>query len=211
MTGLPFDPGREWLVSRLIALGEPPPEAAPVRDNLDFHDDFAVGAAAPAAVLVGLIRREEGLSVLLTRRADSLRRHTGQIAFPGGRCDPGETPLQTAVREANEEIGLEPDCVDSLGFADPHHTRTGFWVTPAVALVEAKARFAPSPQEVAEIFEVPFAYLMNPANHQQRTAMLNGKERRFYAIEYGERLIWGVTASIIVALHQRLSAGGADV
>ena len=211
MSSLPARPDRDWLVSRLIPLSAPPPEAAPVEGDIDFHDDYAVGAAAPAAVLIGLVGRPEGLSVLLTRRADSLRSHTGQIALPGGRCDPGETPQQTAVREAYEEIGLNPACVDTLGFCDPHHTRTGFWVTPLVALVEAKAQLAPSPQEVAEIFEVPFGFVMDPANHQQRTGVLRGLERRFYAIEYGERLIWGVTASILVTLYERLMAKASDV
>ena len=211
MTALPSNPDRDWLARRLIPLAAPPPEAAPVEGDLDFHDDYAVGAAAPAAVLIGLVDKPEGLSVLLTRRADSLRRHTGQIALPGGRCDPGETPLQTAVREAYEEIGLEPISVDALGFADAHHTRTGFWVTPVVALVEAAAQLTPNPDEVAEIFEVPFAFVMDPANYQQRTATLNGLQRRFYAIEYGERLIWGVTASILVTLYERLMAKASDV
>ena len=195
---------RAWLESRLIPLDQPPPEARATPDSLDFNDALAEGAAAPAAVLIGLIERPEGLSVLLTRRADSLRRHTGQVALPGGRCDEGETALQTALREAFEEIGLDPAHVDPIGYSDPHHTRTGFWVTPLVARVEPQAVLTANPEEVAEIFETPFAFLMNPANHELREAVLRGQTRQFYAMEYGERLIWGVTANILKTLHDRL-------
>jgi 8-oxo-dGTP pyrophosphatase MutT (NUDIX family) len=201
MTGA--DPERGWLAERLILLDQPPPEAAPTRED-EIYDDFARGAAAPAAVLIGLVPRPDGLSVLLTRRADSLRRHTGQIALPGGRCDAGEGPLQTALREAWEEIGLDPASVDPLGYADPFHTRTGFWVTPVVALVSPQAALAANPQEVAEIFETPFRFLMNPVNHQHRSAILGGTMRRFYAMEHDGRLIWGVTAGMLHALYLRL-------
>lgn len=197
------DPDRDEITRRLIPLDQPPPEARPAADE-DIQDDFAEGAAAPAAVLIGLVQRPEGLSVLLTRRADSLKRHKGQIALPGGRCDEGEGPAWTAIREAHEEIGLDPAFVDPLGFSDPFHTRTGFWVTPLVALVSPQASLTPSPDEVAEIFETPFSFLMNPGNHQQRTGMLAGEERRFYAIEYDGRLIWGITAGVLQRLYVRL-------
>jgi 8-oxo-dGTP pyrophosphatase MutT (NUDIX family) len=202
------NPGREWLAARLLPLDSPPPEARRTRED-DIQDDFAEGAAAPAAVLVGLVDRPGGLSVLLTRRADSLKRHTGQIALPGGRCEAGEGPAQTAVREAHEEIGLDPGLVDPLGFSDPFHTRTGFWVTPMVALVSPQAVLTPSPDEVAEIFETPFAFLMDPANHEQRSAVLAGEARRFYAMDYQGRVIWGVTAGILKALYDRLYGGDA--
>jgi len=196
-------PSRDWLARRLIPLGAPPPEAAPALEQ-DIQDEFADGAAAPAAVLIGLVGRPGGLSVLLTRRADSLRRHTGQIALPGGRCDEGEGPALTAIREAQEEIGLDPVHIDAVGFSDPFHTRTGFWVTPLVALVSPEVELTPSPDEVAEIFETPFAFLMDPANHELRTGVLRGQTRQFYAMDHEGRVIWGVTAGIIRALYLRL-------
>ncbi len=198
-----MNPTRKWLAQRLIPLGAPPPEARPTRGD-EVQDDFAEGAAAPAAVLIGLVERPAGLSVLLTRRADSLKRHTGQIALPGGRCDAGEGPAQTALREAHEEIGLDPELVDPVGFSDPYHTRTGFWVTPLVARVSPAAVLTPAPDEVAEIFETPFAFLMDPANHQRRSAVLAGERRQFYAMDHDGRLIWGVTAAILKALYDRL-------
>jgi 8-oxo-dGTP pyrophosphatase MutT (NUDIX family) len=201
------EPARDWIARRLIALESPPPQAWPIRGDLDFHDDWALGAVAPAAVLIGLVDRPDGLSVLLTKRSETLARHTGQIALPGGRCDEGETPVQTAIREAHEEVGLDPAHIDPLGFSDPHHTRTGFWITPVVALISAEAVLTPSPFEVAEIFETPFQFLMDPANHQQRSAMLGGEMRQFYAMDHDGRLIWGVTAGIIRALYDRLYGG----
>lgn len=197
------DPDRAFLARRLIPLDRPPPEAEPTRED-EIYDDFAVGAAAPAAVLIGLVPRPQGLMVLLTRRADSLRRHTGQIALPGGRCDPGEGALPTALREAWEEIGLDRRWIDPLGFSDPFHTRTGFWVTPVVAMVSSEAAFTANPAEVAEIFETPFHFLMDPVNHQHRSAILGGTMRRFYAMEHDGRTIWGITAGMLQALYLRL-------
>lgn len=201
------DPQAGFLRSRLIPLDQPPPEAQPAGDE-DFHDNFAQGAAAPAAVLVGLAPRPAGMTVLLTRRADSLKRHTGQFALPGGRCDEGEGPAWTAIREAHEEIGLDPLHVQPLGFSDPFHTRTGFWVTPLVALVAPQAELTANPDEVAEIFEAPLAFLMDPANHQQRSAFMAGEMRRFFAIDYEGRVIWGITAAVLQRLYVRLYGEG---
>ena len=202
-------PSREWLMQRLIPLDMPPPEAAPARED-DIQDDLAEGAAAPAAVLIGLAPRAGGYSVLLTRRAETLRRHTGQIALPGGRCDEGEGPALTAIREAQEEIGLDPAHIDPLGFSDPFHTRTGFWVTPLVALVSSQATFTPNPHEVAEIFETPLLFLMDPANHELRTGVLRGQTRQYYAMDHEGRVIWGVTAGILRVLYLRLYGAVSD-
>ncbi len=176
--------------------------------------DFDLGANAfpnepveltPAAVLVGLIEREYGYSVLLTRRADTLRRHTGQIALPGGRCDPGETIWQTALREAHEEVGLAPDYVSLAGLSSPYRTGTGFLVTPVVGFIQPGFSLAANPAEVADIFETPFGFLMDPANHEQHERQApTGETRRFYAMTHEDRFIWGATAGMLRALYDRL-------
>lgn len=194
-----------WIAQRLIPLtaGAPANADSPPPDyDLDFDPALSF---SPAAVLIGLAPRADGLSVLLTRRSETLRRHTGQIALPGGRCEPGETPADTALREAQEEIGLDPAAVRLLGLGDPLHTRTGFLVTPVVGFVAAGAALSANPAEVAEIFEAPFAYLMDSANHLQREMQLpTGEHRHVWVIEHGGRSIWGVTASILQRLHDRL-------
>ena len=176
--------------------------------------DFDLGANAfpnepveltPAAVLVGLIEREYGFSVLLTRRADTLRRHTGQIALPGGRCDPGETIWQTALREAHEEVGLAPDYVSLAGLSSPYRTGTGFLVTPVVGFIQPGFALQANPAEVADIFETPFGFLMDPANHEQHERQApTGETRRFYAMTHEDRFIWGATAGMLRALYDRL-------
>jgi 8-oxo-dGTP pyrophosphatase MutT (NUDIX family) len=162
-------------------------------------------AVRPAAVLVGLIERKEGLSVLLTRRSDSLRSHTGQVAFPGGRMDPGETPWQAALREAEEEVGLSPSHVSLAGLSTPYRTGTGFLVTPVVGFVPPDLSFTPNPHEVADVFETPFGFLMDPANYERRHYDLpDGRRRHYYAMTWENQLIWGATAGMLRALHDRL-------
>ena len=201
----------DWIAQRLIPLStarpcdllSPPPDY-----DLDFDPALSF---SPAAVLIGLVSSQDGLSVLLTRRSDALRRHTGQIALPGGRCEPGETAADTALREAQEEIGLDPRRVRLLGLGDPLHTRTGFLVPPVIGVVAAGAALVANPDEVAEIFETPFDVLMNPASYQQRYADLpTGERRQVYAVDHGGRSIWGVTATILHQLLLRLD-GGVDV
>ena len=160
----------------------------------------------PASVLTGLIEREEvGYSVLLTRRVDTLRRHAGQIAFPGGRRDPGETPWQTALREAEEEVGLDRRFVRIAGLGDTYEIGTGFSVVLVVAFVSPGFTLTPDPGEVAEVFETPFAHLMDPGNHQPRSRDFgDGRTRRFYAIPHEQREIWGATAWMMRGLYMRL-------
>ena len=160
----------------------------------------------PAAVLVGLVERESGFSVLLTRRADTLRRHTGQVAFPGGRCDPGETPWETALREAHEEIGLDPALVELAGLSTPYRTAiSGYQITPVVGFVEPGFSLPPNPDEVAAIFETPCGFLMDPANlEQQERETPAGDRRRFYAATWEGQYIWGATAGMLRALYDRL-------
>jgi 8-oxo-dGTP pyrophosphatase MutT (NUDIX family) len=160
-----------------------------------------------AAVLIPIVGRVAGLQVVLTRRPDYLRRHAGQVAFPGGRIDPGdEGPVQAALREADEEIGLAPPLVDVRGALAPFATGTGFKIFPIVGLVEARFSARINQSEVAEAFEVPFAFLMNPANHARKTGEFRGVSRSYYEMIYDGRRIWGATAHMIVKLYQRLFA-----
>jgi 8-oxo-dGTP pyrophosphatase MutT (NUDIX family) len=174
------------------SLNGPPPDAA------------TLAKARPAAVLAPIIARPEGLSVLLTLRASHLRAHSGQVAFPGGKVDPGEVPLATALREAREEIGLEPRFIEPLGWLDPYLTGTGFRVAPLVALIDPGFTLTINDDEVADVFETPFAYLMDPDNHLLQEREWRGTTRKFYAMPHGERYIWGATAGILRNLWERL-------
>ena len=160
--------------------------------------------ARPAAVLLPIVNRPRGLTVLLTLRASDLRAHSGQVAFPGGKIDPGETPLDAALREAREEIGLEKRFVEPLGWLDPYFTGTGFRVAPLVALVEPSFALRINEPEVDEVFETPFAFLMNPANHRLDERDWRGRRRQFYAIPHEGRYIWGATAGILRNLYEKL-------
>jgi len=200
---------RAWIASRLDPIdGYDPSLANPLRSDFDLNPGLKVDnphALRPAAVLVGLVEHQEGLTVLLTRRSDTLRSHTGQIAFPGGRCDPGETPWVTALREANEEVGLDPACVTLAGLLHGYQTVTGFHVTPVVGFIDPRATFVPSPEEVADVFETPFDFLMDPANQQRQHREAPGGERRnFYAMPWNDRFIWGATAGMLRSLYERL-------
>lgn len=201
------DERRAWIARHLDPLDDPPP-AAVLDADLDMRAQAAAAdgqAYTPAAVLIGLIEREAGLSVLLTRRSDTLRRHTGQIALPGGRLDPGETAWQAALREAREEVGLDPGFVSLAGLSTPYLTRTGYVVTPVVGFVAQGFTLAANPDEVADIFETPFGFLMDPANHEEHERPgPDGALRRFYGITHEDRFIWGVTAGILRALYARL-------
>ncbi len=160
----------------------------------------------PAAVLVPIVARTT-LSVLLTQRTDQLSSHAGQIAFPGGKIEPDDDgPLAAALRETHEEIGLAASQIEPLGFLEPYRTGTGYHITPAVALVTPGFTLRPDPSEVADVFEVPLAFLLDPANHQIDSRVWRGAERHFYAIPYEGRYIWGATAGIIRTLSRRLFA-----
>lgn len=198
---------RGWITRHLDPL-EVPAQEAPPRSDFDLDPAKLADAPAsltPAAVLVGLVERDEGLSVILTRRSDTLRSHTGQVALPGGRSDPGETPWATALRETHEEIGLSPEFITLAGLSTPYRTGTGFHVTPVVGFVTPGFTLSPNPDEVADIFETPFGFLMDPANFEAREGRTPaGDVRRFYAITWEDRLIWGATAGMLRALYDRL-------
>ncbi len=159
----------------------------------------------PAAVLIVLVEHVDGPSVILTRRADTLRSHTGQVALPGGRCDPGETVWRTALREADEEIGLDPALVTLAGLSTPYRTGTGYEVTPVVGFIAPGFTLTLNPAEVADVFETPFGFLMDPANHEEHEREIPaGTVRRFYGMTWEDRFIWGATAGILRALSERL-------
>lgn len=166
-------------------------------------DPHFIENAKPAAVLYPVIARPEGLSVLLTERAGHLSTHAGQVAFPGGRIEAGESPLDAALREAEEEIGLSPTFVEPVGFLPPYFSGTGFRVQPLVALVDPAARFHPEPSEVARIFEVPLDHAMNLAYYRQSTIFWRGRERIFYILDHEAAYIWGVTAGILRSFAER--------
>ena len=192
------------LAERLRAALEAGHRETPVLlagDHFDFDPEMA---GHPAAVLVAVTDRADP-GVILTQRTETLRRHAGQIAFPGGRIDPGDAgPVGAALREAQEEIALAPALVEVVGTSDRYRTVTGFDVTPVVGVVPPDLPLVPSEAEVAAAFEVPLAFLLDPANQREGSALYQGRERRYYEILWGERRIWGATAAMLVNLSRRL-------
>jgi 8-oxo-dGTP pyrophosphatase MutT (NUDIX family) len=160
-------------------------------------------AAIAAAVLIAITDGEEP-GVLLTVRHENLRTHAGQIAFPGGRLEPGEEAVAAAVREANEELGLDPALPDPVGRLEDYRTVTGFVVAPIVAVVPSGLRLAPNEPEVSHWFEAPLGFLLDRDNHKFETAVFAGRERRYWQIEWNGMRIWGATAAMIVNLSRRL-------
>ncbi len=184
-------------------------QAVPIGISDDALDgrlpELAVLAAwRPAAVLLPIIDRPGGLTVLLTLRASDLRAHSGQVAFPGGKIDAGESPHDAALRETQEEIGLEARFVEPIGWLDPFFTGTGFRVAPLVALVEPSFVLKVNKLEVDEVFETPFAFLMDATNHRLEEREWAGRRRRFYAMPHEGRYIWGATAGILRNLYEKL-------
>ena len=178
-------------------------------DDLNRHlpPTFEASSPRPAAVLVGLVDHAEGLTMLLTLRTEHLPSHAGQVAFPGGKIDAGDADaVAAALREAREETGLDAAFVEPIGFLDVYQTRTGFRVVPVVALVRPGFTLEPHAGEVDAVFEVPLAFLMDPANHVQESREWQGAIRHFYAMPYGDRYIWGATAGMIRNLYDLLYA-----
>lgn len=161
--------------------------------------------AIPAAVLIGLIARPDGATVLLTERALHLRAHSGQIAFPGGKIDPHDAgPVGAALREAHEEIGLGAEHVDPLGVLEPYLSGSGYRITPVVAEIRTPFGLAINHDEVADVFEAPLSFLLDPANHRRQSREWRGQMRHYYEMPWRNRYIWGVTAGILRNLSERL-------
>lgn len=163
-------------------------------------------AQIPAAVLLPLVPRPHGMQVLLTRRTDHLNHHAGQISFPGGRWEAGDASLSvTALRETEEEVGIAPDAVELLGALPDFGTPSGFRISPVVGLLHPEAHLRLDPFEVAEAFEIPLSFLVEPANYQYHRIRWAGGERNVHAVPYAGRFIWGATAGILHMLAEFLS------
>lgn len=204
----------ELLAGSLPRLRDPlDPAAAVARRRSRLRGDHIVDARVRvpaelrnAAVLVPLIDHPDGIRVLLTLRTDGLPDHAGQVAFPGGRLDETDRdPVHTALREAEEEIGLPPGAVDIIGRLDDYITGTGYVVAPIVGFVAPGREYVPDPFEVDDVFEVPLGFFMDPANHTRETKRWKEIERTFYAMHWNGRYIWGATAAMLVNLYEVLT------
>ena len=183
----------------------PPTGDFGLRPDGDDPPDLGEIDRSPAAVLVPIVRRREP-TILLTRRTSELRAHAGQVAFPGGRCEPDDdTPIATAIRECQEEIGLDPRHVQPVGLLDDYQTVTGFLVTPFVSLVDPPFELVPDPGEVAEVFEIPLTQALDESNYRSRACVYRGRQRTFYVLEHPTQYIWGATAGMLLNLCRRMS------
>lgn len=196
---------REIIKTRLQLGGE---AGAALKGDYDLNPPAPRGRElTSAAVLVPLVDRPEGMMVLLTQRTEHLSDHPGQISFPGGRMEAHDRdPEATALRETEEEIGLDRAFVEVIGRLDHYETVTGFLVTPVVGLVTPGFALEVDRVEVADVFEVPLAFILDPSHHERHSRTVNGRERHFYVIPYEQRFIWGATAGMLVNLFRRLSA-----
>lgn len=201
---------RQLIKARIRASPPDLVAARPPTSDFDLNPaarppELAERELRPAAVLVPLVERPEGLTVLLTRRTDHLTHHAGQISFPGGRVEDGDRDaVATALRETEEEIGLEPRFVEVSGYLDTYETVTGFHITPVVGFVDPGFSLRLDAFEVAEAFEVPLAFILDPANHQRHSRTWQGRERHYYAMPYGDYYIWGATAGMLMNLYRRV-------
>lgn len=188
-------------LGRLRASLVPEPNAVQA-----VHEDGLSGEMlTPAAVLFPIVLHAAEPTVLLTQRTAHLRDHASQISFPGGRVEPEDaSAVHAALRETREEIGLAPSHIEVIGYLPEYRTSTGFSVTPVVAFVTPPFFLQPDPFEVAEVFEVPLAFLLDPANHKQHEIHWRGRLRRYYAMPYGDYFIWGATAGMIMSLFDRM-------
>lgn len=200
--------------ARRALAQEPPGAGDPTSNPRGDHDlDPDPPASVPprphreAAVLVPVVARSGSLFVILTQRSAHLRDHSGQVALPGGKIDPDDaSPVETALRVAREEIGLDPEAVRVLGYLDPYLSATGFLVVPVIGLVDEGADLVPNPAEVAAIFEVPLGFLMDASRYTLNALEWQGRRRHYYALSFADRTIWGVTAGILNNLRERLFA-----
>jgi 8-oxo-dGTP pyrophosphatase MutT (NUDIX family) len=196
-------PTRAEIVSRLAV--SPPIEELLTSDDLERQQEISKAGGKPAAVLLLVVNHPGDPTVIFTQRTAHLADHAGQISFPGGRCEEcDESPEETALREAQEEVGIARDRVEILGRLPEYHTSTGYRVTPIVGWAEPPLTFSPDPHEVADVFEVPLAFLLDSGNHRYESAFFKGRMRKYWAMPYGERFIWGATAGMLVTFHRIL-------
>ena len=188
------------LAERLRTALSSVPRLSPLEGDLP---ELRSQAEVEAAVLVAITDREDP-GVILTVRREHMRTHAGQVAFPGGRLDPGEDAAQAALREAHEELVLDPAAVELIGLIEPYRTVTGYVVSPVLGVIPPDLPLTPHEHEVADWFEAPLAFLLDPANQQRRSALFQGQTRHYYEIVWNERRIWGATAAMIVNLSRRL-------
>jgi 8-oxo-dGTP pyrophosphatase MutT (NUDIX family) len=196
-------PTRAEIVSRLAV--SPPIEELLTADDLERQHAIAKDGGKPAAVLLLVVNHPGDPTVVFTQRTANLADHAGQISFPGGRVEEGdESPEHTALRESEEEVGIPRDRVEILGRLPEYHTGTGYRVTPIVGWAEPPLTYRPDPHEVADVFEVPLAFLLDSGNHRYESAFFKGRMRKYWALPYGERFIWGATAGMLVTFHRIL-------
>ena len=188
------------LADRLRAALSSPPSAPLLPGDLP---ELREKADVPAAVLVAVTDREVP-GLILTVRREHLRTHAGQVAFPGGRLDPGEDVVAAALREAHEEVLLDPSSVDVVGTIEPYRTITGYVVTPVIGVIPADPPLKAHEHEVADWFEAPLGFVLDPQNQQRQSALFQGKTRHYYEIIWNDRRIWGATAAMIINLARRL-------
>src|SRR5688500_2047930 len=189
-----------WIERITLALASEPPHGLLPGDLIEGFE----GEHRQAAVLVAITDRVEP-GLILTQRREHLRTHAGQVAFPGGRIDEGEDAPAAALREAREELGLNPALVRLLGEADPYCTVTGYWVTPVIGVIPPDLELEPNPTEVADWFEAPLDFVLDPANQRRMSAEYRGRMRHYYQIEWQGRHIWGATAAMLVNLSKRIA------
>ena len=202
MTQGPTKVDVDWLRQRFARA-----EAAAATIYGDEGTRPGAGDLHPASVLVPIVDRASEPTVLFTQRTVHLKNHSGQISFPGGRAEASDASAErTALRETWEEVGLPAERVELLGRLSDYHTRTGYCITPVVGIVRLPFELNPDTNEVAEVFEVPLAFLLDARNHQRHSREFEGKQRHFFAIPFGERYIWGATAGMLVNLHRFLAA-----
>lgn len=203
-----LESGGARLRERLLAL-PPALPLSPTRGDFDLNPDLRPAEPrrlAPAAVLLPIVAAPTP-RVLFTQRTPHLSRHAGQVSFPGGRANDDDASLvETALRETREETGIAAEFVSVAGFLEPYETGTGYAILPVVGLLREGFTLAPDANEVAEIFEVPLAFLLDPANRERRSGEWQGRKREFYAFVYNDHLIWGATAAILVNFADRVAA-----
>jgi 8-oxo-dGTP pyrophosphatase MutT (NUDIX family) len=204
-----FEALRTTLIQRLLPLSAAETLSLPSHSDWDLTGGrplVTAQALKPAGVLVALVARPEGPTVILTRRTDDMPTHAGQVAFPGGRVQADDaTIMDAALREAQEEVGLDPALVDVIGLGDAWHSVTSYHITPVVGLVSHPPTLQADPREVAAVFEVPFSFLMDPANHIRETRHWNGQDRHYWTMPWQGHHIWGATAGMLRALALRLN------